>query len=215
MLELHLHSSPAIASLVLSSLGRLPALRPADRGEFTRRAFLSGRLDLTEVEGLRDLLESETELQRKLARHGMAGAAKLRFDGIRERVVGAMAQADALIDFGEDDAIGDEAFQTGAPPSRFLCCSLAPAARRSSMACPSSTVLRPAPTVRPPPRPHLAQDQVALLIAEIRAHLADARRGEIVREGVKVSIFGPPNAGKVRPAFPRPAPLLAFGPAED
>ena len=122
LLELHLHSSPAITSLVLSSLGRLPALRPAERGEFTKRAFLSGRLDLTEVEGLRDLIEGETEIQRRLARQGMTGAVGRRFESLRERVVGAMAQADALIDFGEDDAIGDEAFRTGACSSVSIRC---------------------------------------------------------------------------------------------
>jgi tRNA modification GTPase len=66
-LELHIHSGRAIIKAVLSALASFPTLRPAEPGEFTRRAFESGRLDLTQVEGLRDLIDSETEGQRKLA----------------------------------------------------------------------------------------------------------------------------------------------------
>lgn len=72
LLELHTHSSLSVLTKVLSSLSTIPNLRPAERGEFTRQAFLAGRMDLTEVEGLRDLIEAETEGQRKLAR-GMVG----------------------------------------------------------------------------------------------------------------------------------------------
>ena len=72
LLELHTHSSLSVLTKVLASLSTIPHLRPAERGEFTRQAFLAGRMDLTEVEGLRDLIEAETEGQRKLAR-GMVG----------------------------------------------------------------------------------------------------------------------------------------------
>lgn len=58
---------PVLSSL-LSSLSSIPGCRPAERGEFTRRAFLAGRMDLTEVEGLRDLIDAETETQRRMAR---------------------------------------------------------------------------------------------------------------------------------------------------
>lgn len=67
VLELHVHSGRAIISSVLSAIACLPFCRPAERGEFTRRAFEGGRLDLTQVEGLRDLIDAETETQRKLA----------------------------------------------------------------------------------------------------------------------------------------------------
>lgn len=67
LLELHLHGSTAIMKAVLASLSRLPGFRPAEAGEFTRLAFDNGRMDLTEVEGLRDLIDSETEAQRRLA----------------------------------------------------------------------------------------------------------------------------------------------------
>lgn len=66
-MELHLHSGRAIISSVLSALSQLPFFRPAEAGEFTRRAFLGGRLDLTQVEGLKDLINAETETQRRMA----------------------------------------------------------------------------------------------------------------------------------------------------
>ena len=67
MLELHLHGSTAVMKSILSSLSTLEGFRPAEPGEFTRLAFDNGRMDLTEVEGLRDLIESETDMQRKIA----------------------------------------------------------------------------------------------------------------------------------------------------
>lgn len=67
VVELHIHSGRAIISSVLRSLSRLPSCRPAEAGEFTRRAFEGGRLDLTQAEGLKDLIDAETESQRRIA----------------------------------------------------------------------------------------------------------------------------------------------------
>lgn len=75
VLELHIHSGRAIISSVLSSLSHISLLRPAQPGEFTRRAFEGERLDLTQVEGLKDLIDAETEVQRKTAL-GVAGVGK-------------------------------------------------------------------------------------------------------------------------------------------
>jgi tRNA modification GTPase len=75
VLELHTHSGRALVAAILAALARLPFCRPAEPGEFTRRAFEGGRLDLTQVEGLKDLIDSETETQRRLA---------LRVAGVRE-----------------------------------------------------------------------------------------------------------------------------------
>ncbi|KAK2462333.1 hypothetical protein APHAL10511_005639 [Amanita phalloides] len=66
-LELHIHSGRAVIASVLSALSSIPFCRPAEPGEFTRRAFLGGRLDLTQVEGLKDLIDAETETQRQMA----------------------------------------------------------------------------------------------------------------------------------------------------
>lgn len=74
--ELHIHSGRALISSLLSSLALLPNLRPAEPGEFTRQAFLGGRLDLTQVEGLHDLIEADTEVQRVWAL-GTAGVSTL------------------------------------------------------------------------------------------------------------------------------------------
>jgi tRNA modification GTPase len=75
MLELHTHSGRALIAAILSALSKLPFCRPAEPGEFTRRAFNGGRLDLTQVEGLKDLIDADTETQRRLA---------LRVAGVRE-----------------------------------------------------------------------------------------------------------------------------------
>lgn len=67
VLELHVHSGRAIVASVMNAISCFPFCRPAERGEFTRRAFEGGRLDLTQVEGIRDLIDAETESQRKVA----------------------------------------------------------------------------------------------------------------------------------------------------
>jgi len=71
VLELHIHSSRAVISSVLRALSYIPGCRPAERGEFTRRAFHAGRMDLTQVEALGDLIDAETNEQRRLARMGV------------------------------------------------------------------------------------------------------------------------------------------------
>ena len=73
MAELHLHGSRAVIAAVTEALARMPGLRLAEAGEFTRRAFDNGKLDLSEVEGLADLIDAETEAQRRQALRQMAG----------------------------------------------------------------------------------------------------------------------------------------------
>ena len=80
MLELHVHSGRAIISSVLGALSSLDLCRPAEPGEFTRRAFLGGRLDLTQVEGLKDLINADTETQRKVALNAAAVGAFDQFN---------------------------------------------------------------------------------------------------------------------------------------
>ncbi|CDZ98440.1 Mitochondrial GTPase [Phaffia rhodozyma] len=153
LLEIHTHSSTAVISKVLSSLAQINGCRPAERGEFTKTAFMAGRMDLTEVEGLKDLIDAETEGQRKLARGLAGGDHRIRYEALRTDIIHAMAIAEALIDFGEDDNIGDEVFEQ-------------------------------------------ARDKAKELCRVMEGHLNDSRRGELMRSGVKISIFGPPNAGK-------------------
>jgi tRNA modification GTPase len=103
VVEFHLHGGRAVLSGVLEALALRPGLRPAEPGEFTRRAFDHGRLDLTSVEGLADLIDAETAAQRRLALRQMEGGLARLYDGWRERLVEAMAYAEAEIDFAEEE----------------------------------------------------------------------------------------------------------------
>jgi tRNA modification GTPase len=102
MVELHLHGGRAVVAAVLEVLGTLDGLRPAEAGEFTRRAFANGKLDLTAVEGLADLVTAETEAQRAQAMRQYRGLLAGRADTWRERLIGAMALVEAGIDFSDE-----------------------------------------------------------------------------------------------------------------
>ncbi|QRW01580.1 tRNA modification GTPase MnmE [Ceratobasidium sp. AG-Ba] len=138
---------------VLRVLSAQPGCRPAEPGEFTRRALLSGRIDLTQAEGLIDLIEAETEAQRKGAMRAAEGGSRRRFEAIRNDIIQCRTLAEAIIDFGEGEEIEDG-----------LWVQLA--------------------------------DRTKRLANLIGTHLDDNRRGEILRSGVKLAIFGAPNAGK-------------------
>lgn len=101
--ELHVHGSIAIVSAVLSFLGRIPGLRQAEAGEFTRRALENDRLDLTQVEGLADLVEAETEAQRRQAMRVLSGALGDLAGSWRRDLVRAAALLEATIDFVDED----------------------------------------------------------------------------------------------------------------
>ena len=150
--ELHVHGGPAVIAALTHRLGELPDLRPAEPGEFTRRAFIAGKLDLTEAEGLADLINAETEQQRRLALRQLQGGLKDQYEAWRGTLVRALAHVEATIDFVDEDLPDD--LVTGVQPS------------------------------------------IVKLCAEIGAHLADDRRGEIVRDGFTVVIVGAPNVGK-------------------
>ncbi|KAF7313473.1 tRNA modification GTPase TrmE [Mycena chlorophos] len=153
VLELHIHSGRAIIASVLGALSHLPFCRPAEPGEFTRRAFLGGRLDLPQVEGLKDLIDAETEGQRRLALEAAGGAVSARFEDLRTGIIRCLAKIEALIDFSEGEDIEDGVYED-------------------------------------------ARNDATALLATIRSYLGDNRRGEILRSGVRLTIFGPPNAGK-------------------
>jgi tRNA modification GTPase len=102
MAELHLHGGRAVVAAVLAALGGLDGFRPAEAGEFTRRAFENGRLDLTAVEGLADLIYAETEAQRVQAVRQFAGALGERAEGWRQRLIATLALAEAGIDFSDE-----------------------------------------------------------------------------------------------------------------
>ncbi|MFC3100985.1 tRNA uridine-5-carboxymethylaminomethyl(34) synthesis GTPase MnmE [Altererythrobacter lauratis] len=150
--ELHLHGGRAVIAAVEAALSAMPGLRRAEAGEFTRRAFANGRIDLAEAEGLADLLSAETELQRRAAIGNAAGLLSARVEGWRSELLRLSAQVEAVLDFGDEDDVGD-----GFPPA-------------------------------------FAADLQAFR-ADLEAVLA-APSAEPLREGFRVALAGPPNAGK-------------------
>ncbi|KAI7869140.1 tRNA modification GTPase TrmE [Spinellus fusiger] len=105
--ELQIHGGNAVVSSVLNALGTLDSFRMAEQGEFAKRAFDNDKLDLTELEGLADLLNAETEVQRKVALRQVEGGLRIPYEGWREKIIQCMATLEAVIDFGEDEQIED------------------------------------------------------------------------------------------------------------
>ncbi|UIJ71839.1 tRNA uridine-5-carboxymethylaminomethyl(34) synthesis GTPase MnmE [Aurantimonas sp. HBX-1] len=151
--EFHLHGGRAVVAAMLVALTALSGVRLAVPGEFTRRAFENGRIDLTEAEGLADLLAAETEGQRRMAVAQAGGALRAVYEDWMRRLTHARAMIEASFDFADE---GDVSADVGK--------GVAPA--------------------------------IGQLADDMRAHLAGAARGEILREGYKVAIVGAPNAGK-------------------
>uniref|UniRef100_A0A670Y3X2 5-taurinomethyluridine-[tRNA] synthase subunit GTPB3, mitochondrial n=2 Tax=Pseudonaja textilis TaxID=8673 RepID=A0A670Y3X2_PSETE len=105
--EFHVHGGPAVVSGVLNALGALPELRFAEPGEFTKRAFQNGKLDLTAAEGLGDLIHAETEGQRRQALRQMDGELGQLYQRWTDTLTKTLAHLEAYIDFSEDDNIED------------------------------------------------------------------------------------------------------------
>ncbi|AHB47435.1 tRNA modification GTPase TrmE [Hyphomicrobium nitrativorans NL23] len=153
VVELHLHGGRAVVQAVLAALTVLPGLRLAEPGEFARRAFEAGKLDLAEVEGLADLIDAETEGQRRQALAQATGALSGLYEGWRASVIDALAYVEAGLDFSDEADIGEKTFAE-------------------------------------------ARSIIGVLVPAVNHHLDDGHRGEILREGFRVALTGPPNAGK-------------------
>ena len=153
MAEFHLHGGSAIVKAVLAALARQPGCRLAEPGEFASRAFANGKIDLAEAEGLADLIDAETDAQRRQALSQMGGALSELYEGWRTEIIRASALVEAVIDFSDEADVASEAFG-------------------------------------------LARGIVARLQEAIAQHLDDGNRGEILREGFRVVLAGPPNVGK-------------------
>jgi len=106
--ELQPHGGRAIIAALMAALGRLEGLRPAEAGEFTRRAFENGKLDLTAVEGLADLVMAETEGQRRQAYWQMRGTLGKQADAWREKLIRALALVEARIDFSDEGDVPED-----------------------------------------------------------------------------------------------------------
>ena len=106
--ELQLHGGRAVVAAVLAALRPLPGMRPAEPGEFTRRAFENGKLDLTAVEGLADLIYAETQAQRRQAYRQLKGFLDERAESWRARLVEALALVQARIDFSDEADVPED-----------------------------------------------------------------------------------------------------------
>lgn len=122
VVELHCHGGRAVVDAVLEALRPIEGLRPAQPGEFTRRAFANGRIDLTEAEGLADLLEAETEAQRRAALRVAEGGLRRQVERWRARVVELSAQAELAIDYVDEGP--DEGAHSVAPEAAALAAEL-------------------------------------------------------------------------------------------
>lgn len=105
--EIHCHGGRAVVGAILAALQAIPHLREAEPGEFTRRAFANGRIDLAEAEGLADLLAAETEMQRRGAMIAAGGQVSRRIEEWRDRVLMFAAQVEAVVDFADEDDVAD------------------------------------------------------------------------------------------------------------
>ncbi len=101
--ELHLHGGRAVIDSVLDALSGIEGVRPAEPGEFSRRAFENDKMDLTEAEAIADLVDAETRGQQRQALRQMGGALKEMYDHWRHRLVQALAHLEAVIDFPDED----------------------------------------------------------------------------------------------------------------
>ncbi len=104
--ELHVHGGRAVIDGVIDELCRLPGVRPADPGEFSRRAFANGKLDLLQAEGIADLVAAETRLQRVQAIRQLQGGPSALYDSWRSRAVQGLAEAEASLDFIDEADVG-------------------------------------------------------------------------------------------------------------
>ena len=150
--EIHCHGSKAVLSSILENLSEIEGLRMAEAGEFSKRAFYNNKMDLTEAEGLADLIDAETSAQQKQALRQLSGVLKNLYDSWREKLLKVYAYLEAYIDFPEEEIdvkIINECTKT-----------------------------------------------VTDLMYEITNHLNASKNGERLREGFRVVLTGPTNAGK-------------------
>lgn len=103
IVELQIHGSRAVIASVLNNLSQIPEFRMAEPGEFSKRAFYNQKMDLTEAEGLADLIDAETEAQQKYALRQMEGSLKNLYDDWRTQLVTIMAHLEAYIDFPDEE----------------------------------------------------------------------------------------------------------------
>jgi len=152
MAELHIHGSKAVINAIHKTLGDTKKCRIAEPGEFTKRAFQNGKINLLKAESISDLISSETEIQRKQAINIMTGKSSEVYNNMREKLVKALSNIEAKIDFPDEDL-----------PEKII---------------------------------KEIKKNVDHVIKKIQKILNDQKVGERIREGFKIAIVGPTNAGK-------------------
>ena len=152
VMELHVHGGRAVIEAVINILQKQEGFRIAEPGEFTKRAVLNGKMDLTKAEGINDLIQAETEAQRVQSFAQVDGALSEIASSWRDKAIKIAAHIEAYIDFPDEEI-------------------------------PESTLTE-------------LDDEMSGLIRDIEKGLNDGRRGEILREGFRIAVIGPPNAGK-------------------
>jgi len=152
MAELHIHGSKAVINAIHKTLGDTKKCRIAEPGEFTKRAFQNGKINLLKAESISDLISSETEIQRKQAINIMTGKSSEVYNNMREKLVKALSNIEAKIDFPDEDL-----------PKKIN---------------------------------KEIKKNVDHVIEKIQKILNDQKVGERIREGFKIAIVGPTNAGK-------------------
>ncbi len=123
--ELQLHGGRAVIAAVLEALSAVPGCRMAEPGEFARRAFYNGKIDLTAAEGLADLIDAETEAQRAQALQQTRGALAQLYNGWRSQLVEAQALVEADIDFSDEGDVGSGAYKMASASARDLQAAIA------------------------------------------------------------------------------------------
>ncbi len=152
VVEIAIHGSLYILKKIAETLSEIKNVRFAEAGEFSKRAFLNGKMDLVEAEAIVDLIESETKVQAAQALRQMQGELGKIYEGWREELIKVTANIEAFIDFPDEDL-----------PQNIV---------------------------------DDLEGRVENLISQIKEHLNDNKRGEKIREGLKLAIIGAPNVGK-------------------
>jgi tRNA modification GTPase len=153
VLELHCHGSPAVVRRIIASACQLHPVRMAEPGEFSRRAMDAGKIDLLSAEALGDLIDSDTEQQRRQAIRALGGGLRHAADNLREALINSAALLAAALDFSDEDDV----------PATIL---------------------------------HQVRGDLNQIRGELERFLKAAKGAALIRNGIKIALLGPPNAGK-------------------